>query len=971
MKNRKRIVFIAIAVAFVLCCCATAVGICLSYFGYVSERTKADSAAHITEVYTQVNNQFRRFIEKNDGILKDLSRHLPADKEGAKQYIEDKKENWKFTGFYFLTKKNGYIEGTAPDLKTERFAFAKTANELFENKKTVLSEETLSSLKRASVFAAPASGVYDGVEYSAIAVSYISEDLIESLSVKAFSEASVFYIVDTDGEVLLSSKKGGSVVNNYRNYLSKASDLTTSDIDKIFSSVADKIGTITATVDKEKYHVFYQSVEDRGLTLIGLVSVAAASAGLMQIQSATIYMLVGVFAVVLVLGLAVVGYKFWQTKRKSATELRFREMLFDILNVKVDDIFIMLDVKTLHPDYLSPNVERLLGVERKDVLENIKLLDATIADEDKIDVFSGIPVNDCRSVERAHIHRKTGEKRWFTESVYHEVVDGVEKYIVVMSDRTADREMKQRLEQAMNAAKSANEAKSNFLSNMSHDIRTPMNAIIGLSVLLAKDAERPDKVREYTRKISSSGQHLLSLINDVLDMSKIESGKTSLDVGEFRLPDVLDGIYTVMSPQARAKEQELEIHAKGSPPDRLLGDKLHLNQILLNLVSNAIKYTGVGGKINLTVQSLERTSAQFAKIRFIVADNGFGMSKEFLKDIFSPFSREVTSKTGGIQGTGLGMTITKNLVDLMGGTIDVKSELGVGSTFTVDITFAVPSLSDEEDFWKKNGVTRVLVADDEQFILDDISSSLRAAGLSVTCVKDGKEAVAAVVNANKEGIAYDVVLIDWKMPVMDGVAAVKEMHKKLKAKIPTIILSSYDWSEIEEAARAVGVDAFMTKPFFVSAFRYTLEALKTRERTVSTNDESPLVGMTFLAAEDNEINAEILSELLAVDGARYELAKNGKEALEKFLRSEKDEYDMIFMDVQMPIMNGYEATEAIRTCSHPRAKTIPIIAMTANAFAEDIKNALDAGMNAHLSKPIDMNAVRAVVAKYKEEKPQK
>ena len=400
-------------------------------------------------------------------------------------------------------------------------------------------------------------------------------------------------------------------------------------------------------------------------------------------------------------------------------------------------------------------------------------------------------------------------------------------------------EQKNLLREALSQANRANEAKSSFLSNMSHDIRTPMNAIIGFTTLLSKDAEEPDKVREYTRKISASSQHLLSLINDVLDMSRIESGKTSLTIAPFSLPELLEELYTILLPQARDKGHTFQFHAKGHPAEQLLGDKLHLNQILINLLSNAIKYTPEGGDISLTVEELAPSAPQYAHMRFTVLDNGIGMSPAFLRTVFDPFSREENSTTSGIQGTGLGMAITKNLVELMGGVIRVDSTQGKGSTFTVELSLA-------------------------------------------------------------------------------------------RAR------------EIPPAA-----DAPQGHPG--------------RRPPAGT-----LKGLFFLVAEDNELNAEILAEMLDMEGAKCEIVPNGQAAVERFGAAPPDKYDMILMDVQMPVMDGYEATRRIRACGHPRAREIPIVAMTANAFAEDVRHALDAGMNGHLSKPIDMDAVRELLGRLRE-----
>ena len=543
---------------------------------------------------------------------------------------------------------------------------------------------------------------------------------------------------------------------------------------------------------------------------------------------------------------------------------------------------------------------------------------------------------------------------------------------VVLGIRNVDDATREELEQknflreALSQANRANEAKSAFLSNMSHDIRTPMNAIIGFTALLDKEAGSPEKVREYTRKISASGQHLLGLINDVLDMSKIESGKTSLNLAPFSLPGLMEELYTILLPQARAKGQSFDFQVHGRPAEQLLGDKLHLNQILINLLSNAIKYTPDGGEISMLVDALTPITPQYAHLCFVVRDNGIGMSEKFLKTVFDPFSREMNSTTSGIQGTGLGMAITKNLVELMGGTIGVESRQGEGTTFTVELSFALPVQPDEENFWSRRGISRILVADDDEQVGLDIREMMDGTGVEVACVTDGPSAVEAVTRAMENGSGFHAILIDWKMPGQRGVETARMLRSVVGPDVPILVLTAYDWSDIQDEALTAGVNAFMPKPFFVSTFRQVMDSLgRAQNANPAQPPEDILKGMFFLVAEDNELNAEILSEMLDMEGAGCEVASNGELAVEQFLKAAPDRYDMILMDVQMPVMGGYEATRRIRSSGHPRAADIPIVAMTANAFAEDVRHALDAGMNGHLSKPINMDAMRELLGRLK------
>ena len=960
----------------ILCLVAVGTAIALmgsSYFHYISKRIYEDSTGHLVEIYGQVNHNFSFFLERNWGNLDDWDRNLrEEDEDRIQAFLKSRQELWAFSDFYFLAKDGSYVTFTG---EKGKLALENVRDMLFLDGENVMSSETTQVGQTVTVFSIPVKpGSYRGFDYSAIAISYTNADIIRSLRVDAFSGQSVCLVTDMEGRVILATHESGSIFSNYISYLRAASDLGEEGISALEKEWADgKSGVVSCKIGEVNYYLSYQGVGYQNCVLLGIVPESVASAGLLLIQRETTNVLVRTF----VLGGAIIIlwmlYTYWRRTRRSAAELKYRDMMFDILSNNVDDIFLMLDAGTYHVDFLSSNVERLLGIPHESAVRNIRLLgESAVKRDDYLDrgIFQGIELHGSRQWEREHMHQGTGERRWYREAVYREMIQGMEKYLIVMSDRTVEKETNQAMQEALDAAKSANEAKSHFLSNMSHDIRTPMNAIIGFSVLLAKDAENPEKVREYTRKISASGSHLLSLINDVLDMSKIESGKTSLNVSEFRLPEMLEELYTILLPQAKAKKQNFEMRTEGRMPENVLGDKLRLNQILINMLSNAVKYTQPGGQIDFVVEELPRTSKQYAFLRFKVKDNGCGMSEEFLKNVFSPFTREVNTTTSGIQGTGLGMAITKNLVELMGGTIGVESSLGEGSTFTVELSFALSAYEEDEGFWIRSGISRVLVADDEESICIDVKEAMTDTGVEVDYAIDGYGAVEKAMRAKEEGQAFHVILLDWKMPGMNGVETARKIREEVHDDIPILVLTSYDWGDIEDEAREAGIDAFLPKPFFVSSFRHTIETIKPKDKPEeeAAPEQNVLEGMRFLVAEDNELNAEILSELLDIENAGCERAENGKEALEMFKKSAPGYYDMILMDVQMPVMDGYEATRAIRNCGHPEAETIPIVAMTANAFAEDVRNATEAGMNGHLAKPVDMDTVKVVIGKLRGER---
>lgn len=513
-------------------------------------------------------------------------------------------------------------------------------------------------------------------------------------------------------------------------------------------------------------------------------------------------------------------------------------------------------------------------------------------------------------------------------------------------------------EEAFKVAEAANNSKSLFLSNMSHDIRTPMNAIVGFADLLERDANDSNKVREYTKKIKSSSQHLLGLINDVLDMSKIEAGKTNLSLSDERIADIIDGIETIIRPEMQTKGHVFEVVTHDIQHENIVVDKLRLNQILLNLLSNACKYTPNGGHIVLSVAELPNRRPQFANFRFTVKDNGFGMTKEFAATIFDTFTREENSVTNKVQGTGLGMAITKSLVKLMGGKISVQTQKGKGSTFAVNLELQLSDATGNASFWEQNHISRILIVDDNEQVCRDIALSMKGYGVQVSYALSGEEAIQLV----KEDNDFDAVIIDWYMTSMSGRQTAIELKKLIKKECPFIMLSSYDLIDTIAKSEELPVDGILPKPFFVSKLRKTLdEILHGHEKTEDTEELNILNGCHFLVAEDNELNAEILEEMLKIVGATVDTYENGQMVVDAFEKSSPGQYTAILMDVQMPVMNGLEATRAIRSSIHPLAVTIPIIAMTANAFLEDINECLEAGMNAHVSKPINMTVFEQTV----------
>ena len=509
----------------------------------------------------------------------------------------------------------------------------------------------------------------------------------------------------------------------------------------------------------------------------------------------------------------------------------------------------------------------------------------------------------------------------------------------------------QQLSEALRAAQIASESKTTFLSNMSHDIRTPMNAVLGFTTLLARDADNPAKVREYTKKITSSGQHLLSLINDILDVSKIESGKVVLNLEKFSLNDVVASVDAIIQPMAKAKRQSFHLEVNGVRHEYLLGDETRINQILINLLSNAVKYTPEEGHIWFRIIGLKQRSSQYERIRIEVEDDGYGMTPEYLETIFDAFTRAENSTTNKVQGTGLGMAITKSIVELMGGTIEVRSEVNRGSLFLVELELRILEEHADRKFWENRGIRRVLAIIGDQECRENVRALVTGGGLEADMAASLEEALDLLAGSRD----FQLVLLDWE--AFSGVQAASAIRAATPA--PILLLAEYD-AEGTEAVLETGRTGVLAKPFFLSAFRQKVEELWSGGEPEPLQDTS-LEGLRFLAAEDNEINAEILAELLSMEGADCEIVENGRLAVERFQQSAEGEFDAILMDVQMPVMNGHDAARAIRALPRDDAGSIPIIAMTANAFTEDEKASLDAGMSAHVAKPLDLGLLKKVI----------
>ncbi|MDE6655668.1 MAG: response regulator, partial [Anaeroplasmataceae bacterium] len=521
-----------------------------------------------------------------------------------------------------------------------------------------------------------------------------------------------------------------------------------------------------------------------------------------------------------------------------------------------------------------------------------------------------------------------------------------------------EQEQKNVLSEALAQAQYANKAKTTFLNNMSHDIRTPMNAIIGFTSLAVTHIDNKEQIRGYLSKIMTSGNHLLSLINDVLDMSRIESGKVKIEEKENSLPEIMHDLKTIVQADVKSKQLEFYIDTLDVTNETIICDKLRLNQVLLNLLSNAMKYTKPGGMVSVRVIQTAEAPEGYASYKFSVKDTGIGMSPEFLKHVFEPFEREQTSTVSGIQGTGLGLAITKNIVDMMGGSITVESEVGKGSEFVVTFNFRVKETPVETQQIEKLKNLKALVVDDDVNTCVSVSKMLSGIGMHPDWTTLGKEAIVRTKFSLEQNEPYSAFIIDWLMPDMNGIELVRRIRKIIGDTTPVIIVTAYDWTDIEKEAREAGVTAFCSKPIFLSELKSILVAPYLEKETKEEVDEAKELnfdGKKLLLVEDNELNQEIAQTILESAGFAIDTVNDGSVAVEQMKKMPAGTYDLILMDVQMPIMNGYEATRIIRALDDPKKASIPIVAMTANAFEEDRKEAMEAGMNGYAAKPIEID----------------
>ena len=798
-----------------------------------------ESTAHLTEIYHQANQTLYNKVSLNWGVMRMWTPYLESAQSDADvcSFLAQAKGEYHFTDFFFVSRDGSYV---ALDGERGYLDLGRTLSQLILEQQPIVANSVVPDKPEIMVFAVPTEkGSYQGFDYEAIAVTYNNRDLVDSLKISAFEGHGSTFAVLPDGRVVLDSSSADMRgVHNILAMLKNSAGFTAEQVDALQDSfAAGESGNLEFSINGVSYYMVYGSASFQNWTILGIAPKSVVNANMNRLQYTTMAVMSGTTGMLAVAALLLVVQNNRQKLRKKDQQLLAREELFSNLSRNVDDVFLMIDTETSKVEYVSPNVQRILGLSPEAVQEDLYVLYPAGDDSgaSRLENLMQMEQGVQQEWEREFVNQETGEPRYIHVTGFINDVQGARKCIVDLSDRTGEHQTTLAVEAALEVAEKASKAKTDFLSNMSHDIRTPMNAIIGITTLMKNELHQPEKLAEHLGKLETSGRLLLGIINDILDMSRIESGKTTLNIEKTNLPQQVSQLDSIIRQQASQRRQTftVENHVQH---ENVLADPNRLNQVLMNILSNAVKYTPQGGHIRLDVEELTHTE-HYAKYRFVVQDDGIGMSEAYQKTLFEPFTREEKSGTNRVQGTGLGMAITKSIVDLMGGTIHVESAPGKGSRFEVVLELPIDAEADKVQ---------------------------------------------------------------------------------------------------------------------------TASALPEEDEAVS-----PLSGMKFLCAEDNAINAEILEMLLETKGASCTICSNGQEIVDAFASVKPGEYDMILMDVQMPVMDGLEATRRIRNGENPLGRIIPILAMTANAFLEDMQKSKEAGMDEHLSKPVDIAALEQTVKRFR------
>ena len=805
------------------------------YFGFVTQTIYEESTAHLTEIFHQANQTLYNLVSVNWSRMRMWEPYLGKTEsdEEIVDYVNQAREESNFTDFYFISRDGEYLTLTGDrgylDLRYQLAA-------LILEDQPIVANSVVPDQPEIMVFAIPArQGSYCGFDYEAIAITYNNTDLVDALKISTFDGQASTFAVLPDGRIVVNN--GSEDMENIHNLfalLEKSERLTDGEIAALQEDfLSGNSGSIVFDVDGSPYYLVYEPANFQNWTVLGIVPTGVVNSSMNKLQSTTMLVVSGIAIALAVMLLLLVIQQNRQILKRKDNELLARDELFSKLSINVDDVFLMMDANDLRVEYVSPNIEKLVGISEQQVLSDIHEIEHLIRTNESVhilDQLSTVLPGEQREWAREYTHQKTGEELWFRVVVFCTDIQGEKKYILDLSDRTKYKKINQRLEDAVHTAENASRAKTTFLNNMSHDIRTPMNAIIGFTNIAMKQEPKPE-VRDCLEKIGESSEHLLTLINDVLDISRIESGKIKFAPIPVDITSVPDTVLSIMQGFLANRNLIFRTNLAIAETPYVMADAVRIREVLVNILGNAVKFTEDGGTIGFEASYHPGGDDRHIMVRYRITDTGVGMTEEFLEHIFDEFSQEENGARTQYKGTGLGMAITKRYVDLMGGTISVDSKKGNGSTLTVELPM---ELTDESNVQKQE---------------------LPAA------------------NAN-------------------------------------------------------------------------------------------LMGVKILLAEDNDLNAEIAVVQMEELGIQVTRVSDGKEAVKTFADNPPDTFDIIFMDIMMPKVNGYEATEAIRAMQdHPDAHRIPIIAMTANAFAEDVQASIDAGMNGHLSKPIMMEEIVKVIVR--------
>ena len=806
-----------------------------TFFGFVSQTIYDESTAHLVEIFHQANQALYNLVSVNWSRMRMWVPYLEIAKseEDIAAYVNQARKENNFTEFYFISRNGEYLslEGQNGYLDLRR-----KLSDLILEKQPVVTNSVVPDKPEIMVFAVPTeTGSYQNFEYEAIAITFNNSDMVRALKISAFDGQASTFAVLSDGRVVVDN--GSEDMKNVRNilaFLKKSAHFADEEIDALETELSEgNSGDMVFEVKGRSYYLVYEPANFQDWMVLGIVPTDVVNASMNKLQSTTMLVVAGSASVLALMLLLFVIQQNRQKLKRKDNELLARDELFSKLSINVDDVFLMVDAKNLSVEYVSPNIEKLIGISEQKVLRNIYELEHLIRKEESVHILeqmSTIQSGEQCEWDREYIHQKTGEVRWFRVVVFCTDIQGEKKYVMDLSDRTGDKVINQKLEDAVHTAENASHAKTAFLNNMSHDIRTPMNAIIGFTNIAMKQDPKPE-VKGCLEKIGESSEHLLTLINDVLDISRIESGKIKFVPIPVDIRTVADTVLSIMYGFLSNRNLTFRTSLAATETPYVLADAVRIREVLVNILGNAVKFTEDGGSITFEAVYRPGEDDRHIIVHYRVADTGVGMSEEFLKNIFDEFSQEENGARTQYKGTGLGMAITKRYVDLMGGEIFVESKKGAGSVFTVELPL---ELTDESKVQKQD--------------YPDTNADLR--------------------------------------------------------------------------------------------------------------------GVKILMAEDNDLNAEIAMVQMQELGIQVTRVSDGNEAVRTFKENPPDTFNLIFMDIMMPEMDGYEATEAIRAIlDRPDARRIPVIAMTANAFAEDVQASLDAGMNGHLSKPIVMEEVVKAIAR--------